>query len=829
MRRGEPVVRARLALLLLLAACDQPSPPPAAPPALLRLWREGLDLAQVTTAPPPAGTGRVLFDLATEAGSAWQLVPRPTDSDHIRLVALRFEPGDTLPSDALAIVHTLDCRPGEALSLRVRARALEAQPGRPLVAGALLELRRPLHGDVVAVEDVTGLVDLRSRATHVLEGPWDPAGLDLRADLVVDRSTVQLALVLFVPQEGEAGGLAIDALQLVARPIAAHLAAQGEFPRLTRLDPRGAVRVALDRDWREGLLALPGTRYAFTLPTDARERRLDLSLGVAPRAAALEGGVRLRVEADGTLLLDETREAPSRPEEPAWRDTSLVLPAGTRTLTLSAEGVGAEPPLVVLGHPAVRAREPARRPNVVLISLDTLRPDRLGCYGGRGGVSPRLDALAAEGLRFTQAYSTTSYTLPSHASMLTGQWPARHGAVDRFDRLDPSCSPFLARMLADAGYATAAFTGGGYVSPTYGFAEGFDRYSENDPVWALDELRGRMLLETLEKLTAEPASAERALLRRYAAPSVTSWIERQQDGVPFFLFLHTYIAHNYAPDRQRLEQFGLFDEQGREEPFNHQDRERYNGGGPFPEGEAALRAAIRDDYLPYYDATIAMADEFVGGVLDALERAGLERDTLVLVTSDHGEEFGEHAFFGHGESLYEPAVRIPLIVRLPGSLAGPAGGARQPAVLDGPVSQVDFAPWILRLLALEPDPRMSSPRPFDATSLDPPARGTLVMELDTEDRKLSAVRDGPLKLIHLERLERGSARGVPVGGHRLFDVVQDALEIDDLGAGTAGAAQQRFALLEAFHAAAELAREGCAPVASEIDRETDAHLRALGY
>ena len=204
----------------------------------------------------------------------------------------------------------------------------------------------------------------------------------------------------------------------------------------------------------------------------------------------------------------------------------------------------------------------------------------------------------------------------------------------------------------------------------------------------------------------------------------------------------------------------------------------------------------------------------------------------MLVTSDHGEEFGEHDFFGHGETLYEPAVRVPLIVRLPEGLAaaptapGAPAARRQPAVLDAPVSQVDFAPWILRLLALEPDPRMSAPRPFDPTSLDPPARGTLVMELDTEDRKLSALRDGPLKLIHLER---GSARGVPVGGHRLFDVEQDALEATDLGAGGAGAAQQRFVLLEAFHVAAEAGREGCASLTSEIDPDTDAHLRALGY
>ena len=401
-----------------------------------------------------------------------------------------------------------------------------------------------------------------------------------------------------------------------------------------------------------------------------------------------------------------------------------------------------------------------------------------------------------------------------------------HGAVDPKSRLDPACSPFLARILAQAGYLTAAFTGGGYVSPTYGFSEGFDRYSENDPVWALDTLRGRMLLESGERRTADSATLQLALLRRYAAPMVDSWIERQQEGVPYFLFLHTYIAHNYAPDRQRLEQFGLLDEQGREQPFNHRDRERFNQGGPFPEGEEPLCAAVYDEYMPYYDATIAMADEFVGGVLDALERSGQARNTLVIVTSDHGEEFGEHAFFGHGESLYEPAVHVPLLVRLPERLvASPGGARRQPAVLDEPVSQVDYAPWILRLLGLEPDARMSAPAPFDATSIDPPSRRALVMELDTGTNQLSALRDGTLELIHLAR---GTARGLALGESVLFDVIRDPEQRQDLG-GDSAPALQRLTLLQAFHEDAVQARAGCEGADRLMDPETEDTLRRLGY
>ena len=853
LRGASCALLAGLAALPALSGCDgEPAPPPE-PPALLRLWREGLADVQVATAPPPAAAERVLVDLAAADGQSWSVISAPAspNATSIPVQPLRLAPGDELPAGALGVVHTLECRPGEALALRVRARALDAAPGKPFLIGAAIELRRPFDASQgLGVDEVAKLADPRSSATHVLTGAWDPARLELHADFVVDRWTAQLALVLLVPPPHEARTVAIDALQLVARPVGAHLRALGELPRMTRLDPRGAVRVAFDGDWREGLLALPGTRYTFTLPADTRERRLDLSLGVAPRDAALLGAVRLRIEADGQPLLDETLVSPTRPEQPAWRDTSLALPAGCKVLAFSAEGRGEDPPPAVFGHPSLRARVPAaaatapgaagangtkatsgttsnsRRPNIVLISLDTLRPDHLGCYGGSREVSPRLDALAAQGLRFTQAYSVSSYTLPSHASMLTGQFPAVHGAVAPRDHLDPSCSPFLARLLADAGYVTAAFTGGGYVSPSYGFAEGFDRYSVNDPVWALDSLRGRMLLASGEERNGERAASKLALLRRYAAPMVESWIERQQDGVPFFLFLHTYIAHNYAPDKQRLEQFGLLGPQDVEEPFtHHKDRDRYNDGGPFPEGAETLRASLRKEYLRYYDATIAMADEFVGDVLDALERAGLSRDTIVIVTSDHGEEFGEHAFFGHGVTLYEPAVRVPLIARLPERLAAASGLSRQPAVLDGPVSQVDYAPWILHLVGLQPDPRMAAPAPFGPTSLDPPARGTLVMELDTETNRLSALRDGSLKLIHLAT---GKSPGLAPDSSLLFDIAQDAAESADLG-GASPDGEQRLTLLKEFDHRAHGARADCISADQLIDAETHESLQQLGY
>ncbi|HZL99593.1 MAG TPA: sulfatase-like hydrolase/transferase, partial [Planctomycetota bacterium] len=420
--------------------------------------------------------------------------------------------------------------------------------------------------------------------------------------------------------------------------------------------------------------------------------------------------------------------------------------------------------------------------------------------------------------------------------------PAVHGAVDPTDRLDPERSPFLAQMLADAGYVTAAFTGGAYLSPDFGFAQGFDRYASNDPVWALDGVRGRQLMEMG---TGPNAGQHAELLARYAAPMISEWIERQDDGVPFFLFAHTYVVHNYSPDPRRLKARGLLGEKGQQARLDDTLRERFNAGEP------ALREQVVAELVPYYDATIEMADEFVGGLLDTLERTGQAGRTLVIVTSDHGEEFGEHGYFGHGKNLYESNVRVPLLVRMP---EGPVGGPRsgwgelaQPAVIDELVSLVDLPPFILRTVGLAPDPRMSLGEEWDALRAVPPARSRVVMELDTRFERVSALREGDFKL-HVRTaptkgVEGSAAAGGgpgPAGGAQaaapdaqlqLFDVVQDAGETADLGGGSPQAAPlrsalERFQLLtRAIRAASGGAEQG-APVLDPATREL---LIQMGY
>ena len=742
---------------------------------------------------------------------------------------------------ALALPLSTEAAAAEALAVSVVLRAPHGPASDGLPWAVLVELPAaldPARG--LSVAEFAGLTDPTRIGTHVLEAaPADEPGLlRLTADCVVERMAPELALLIMSPAQTAPGEVArLESVEIGRRSLAEHVAQGRPYPRLVREPGREAVRLTLDRDCRQALLALPGRRYAFALPRDERPRRLDLALGVAPRAATRDGSIRLVVSADGATLLEKLIVAPLDAGDPAWTDVSLPLPDGASELVLSAEGVGADPPLAAFGHPTVRAASRAGaasagaggngapagaspRPNVVLISLDTLRPDRLGCYGAQPSHSPRLDALARESLRFTDAYSTSSYTLPAHGSMLTGQYPAVHGATAPEDRLDPARSPFLAQMLADAGYVTAGFTGGAYMAADFGFAHGFDRYANNDPVWALDSLRGRQLMEMG---TGQNAGQHAELLRRYATPAIARWIEAQDDGVPFFLFVHTYVVHNYAPDRARLRKHGLLGEKGSETRLDDSQRERFNFG------ETALHDEVLASLLPYYDATIEMADDLVGALLDALDSAGLAGRTLVIVTSDHGEEFGEHGYFGHGKNVYESNVRVPLLVRRPGG---------EPGVVEDLVTLADLPPLILREAGLAPDPRMSLGAEWDPARVLPPARPRVVIELDTRFERVSAIREGPLKLsvrtvpTRFAEPANGPAAAPAELRVELFDVAQDGAERAELSAGAPDRVAKLRAQLEAYRtltAAIRAAVGGDGADTTELDPRTREQLIQMGY
>jgi arylsulfatase A-like enzyme len=287
-----------------------------------------------------------------------------------------------------------------------------------------------------------------------------------------------------------------------------------------------------------------------------------------------------------------------------------------------------------------------RSRGVLLISIDTLRRDRVGAYGHARPTTPRLDALAREGLLCEDAVSTSSWTLPAHLSMLTSVDAGVHGGVDGQSGFNHSV-PTLAELLRGAGFATRAVTSHLYVSPTYGLDAGFERF------------------DFIEDREASDV-AERAL----------GQLDQVGDR-DFFLFLHFYDAHaHYDPPPETRELFpspyrgplaGLLGHFQRRSP-------------------ASMPPGYLEHLLSLYDGEIRSVDDQIGRILDHLRLRGLDRSTLVLVTSDHGEEFLDHGSWIHGRSLYEEIVRIPLIVR------GPGVRVRRES---SQVSLLDVAPTIL--------------------------------------------------------------------------------------------------------------------------------------
>ena len=287
-----------------------------------------------------------------------------------------------------------------------------------------------------------------------------------------------------------------------------------------------------------------------------------------------------------------------------------------------------------------------RPPNVVLLVLDTVRADHLGCYGYPLPTTPRIDALAAVADRHARVESSAPWTLPSHASMFTGRLAFQHGvhAGRRPDgrildgrRLDAR-QRTLAEALREAGYRTAGFVANSiYLSETFGFQQGFELYD-------VDRQRAPMMTGKL-----------------------LGWIDEVGRDAPFFAFVNLMDAHR---------------------PYNTLPLPEGAPAGlpaPSPEPPGALldrlvEAVLGHDEPPdpqlvadvvgQYDHALAWLDRAVGQVCDGLRSRGLYDDTLLIVTSDHGEYFGEHDLVEHSKDIYQPAIAVPLVVKRPGQIQG---------------------------------------------------------------------------------------------------------------------------------------------------------------
>jgi choline-sulfatase len=295
---------------------------------------------------------------------------------------------------------------------------------------------------------------------------------------------------------------------------------------------------------------------------------------------------------------------------------------------------------IVIGPIAgVRLFPPAGPRNLLLVSLDTVRADRLGCYQHAAAQTPAIDALAASGLRFEHASTVAPLTLPAHASLMTGTFPGWHGVRDNGGFYLDDDQLTLAEILREKGFRTGGFVGAFVLDRRWGIAQGFDRYVDDFDLDAFPSAAGMDMIQ-------RPGSevVDRAL----------EWLQADPNR-PFFAWVHLYDAHTpyEAP-----------------EPFQPR----------FPR--------TRDGA---YDAEIASADAQIGRLVSALRAAGRFDDTLVIVVADHGEMLGEHGELTHGFFIYEAATHIPLII------SGPRIPAR---VVSDQVRIVDVVPTALSLLGI---------------------------------------------------------------------------------------------------------------------------------
>jgi arylsulfatase A-like enzyme len=400
--------------------------------------------------------------------------------------------------------------------------------------------------------------------------------------------------------------------------------------------------------------------------------------------------------------------------------------------------------------------------NVLLLILDTVRARDLSLYGFDRPTTPNLARFAQRGVRFDRAIAPASWTLASHASMFTGRAP-HELSVDWLRPLDNKF-PTLAEYLGSHGYATAGFVANMmYTSHETGLSRGFVHY-EDYPISAgqvvVSSAIGRLLVKTFEERTGRVVFPERKRASRINRDFL-SWLDRGHEQRPFFAFLNFYDAHDpYQPSPEYERRFAPHLPSFRRIPndtISDQDAQR-----------------LRD----LYDASIAELDADLGRLFAELESRKQLDSTIVIITSDHGEEFNEHGIWGHGSTLYRSSLRVPLVIAMPND-------SRAGSVVGDPVTLRTLARTVVSILGLKegsPFPGLSMLR-TDADSGGPP-RPVVVSEIRYAPRvprsfpvargDMRSIVEGPYHLIRDGR-----------GAEELYDVSTDTLEQHDLASSPA--------------------------------------------
>lgn len=600
--------------------------------------------------------------------------------------------------------------------------------------------------------------------------------------------------------------------------------------------PRARLRSELMRD---ALALVFGAVALFVLGLGcglARASRTPglVILGAVLGVAALYGVMRLIAAILDRLLA--IRLATHLIRRPPWRKLGIALAVVAVVVAIVPRALApAATALAPVDRPSAAdsARPDGARsaPNIVVVVIDTARADRFSAYGYHAPTTPEMDRLAAQGILFERAIAPGVWTVPTHASLLTGVPLCVHGA----DATSPYLRGGLATLpevLARHGYRTAGFSNNPLVSSITGMTRGFERFEDH---WRGGGFAPLMVYQRLGELViAKWKRGKNHGGADYTLPRVLTWIDevREQDGDagearPFFAFVNLMEPHSrltYHP--------GVTD--AFRDPRDSVDDLLRTPQTAFQlvREPPALRADDARRLSTLYDGELKFADVEIGRFVRGLEARGLLEDTLLVITADHGEAIGDHDLFSHGQSVYDEVARVPLILRHP--RLGPAGTR-----VRTPVSTADLFQTVLRFAGIATPAHPSAAISADLLAQPLPTH-PVVSEVESVDKLIRVVRavdadvartagqkTGHKALYegHLKFIARSD------GERQLFDLDADPGELTNLAAARPADVERFVAGLAAWHRVV-----GCdatatrgAQAALTVDPTAEQALRALGY
>lgn len=453
-------------------------------------------------------------------------------------------------------------------------------------------------------------------------------------------------------------------------------------------------------------------------------------------------------------------------------------------------------------------REKLYRPNIILLTIDTLRSDRLGCYGYKPTITPNIDRLAKKSVRFEQAITGGSWTQAAFPVILTSTNASMYGGC--LGPLSPA-RPMPIQNLRELGYRTAGFSTSPLLSRNYGYQQGFDHFvdlipEEKDP--SLRRIKGGHFLlkqpitHSLAKLFGiRTRPAKLYVSAEQLTREVCRWIN--DNPSPFFVWAHYMDVHWPYHLEERLISPGDIAQAWRD--VVHLHNANWNG--------AVITSAQREHYIRLYEEAVAYTDQQLGVLFDFLENSGLEENTSIIVLADHGEEFQEHGRWGHWEdNLHEEIIKVPLLIKPPGLI--------RRHVVDEQVRLLDIMPTILDLCECPLPENMlgSSLKPlWEAENSENLCR-VAISEMWRDTWHIIAVRSEGYKLIWDSKQP---------DAYRLYDLMHDPKETAPLEVGDEGVISS---LQSHIHKTLELMENTRHAVSTPyLDEAMISRLRDLGY